>query len=114
MSTNWWDPVSFGRTGLSVSRLAIASSYGVGGRDLERARERGINFFFWGLRRTDQFAEGLRPIIAGAKRDQTCVAIQSYSRSALLMKPSVERALRGLKTDYVDMLVLGWWSDLPP
>src|SRR5262245_8721499 len=79
------DKVVFGRTGLALSRLAVGSSYGIGGSDLERAFERGINFFFWGLRRTDRFAEGLRTLVR-SRRDDLVLAIQSYSRSASLMR----------------------------
>ncbi len=107
------DKVTFGRTGLSVSRLAIGSSYGVGGADLERAYERGVNFMFWGLRRREGFAEGVRSI-ARKDREGLVIAIQSYSRSALLMKVFVESALRRLAVDHVDLLTLGWWNDAPP
>ena len=113
MANDLWKKVLFGRTGLSVSRLALGSSYGVGGADLERAFERGINFMFWGLRRTSHFAAGVRAV---AKKDRAglVVGIQSYSRSALLMRVFVERALRQLKLDHVDLLTLGWWNDPPP
>ncbi len=113
MTSSLWNQVDFGRSGLSVSRLAIGSSYGVGGSDLERARERGVNFFFWGLRRTDRFAGGIRSI-ARTRREELCIAIQTYSRSALLVRPSVELALRKLRLDYVDVLTLSWWNDVPP
>ncbi|MBK7585611.1 MAG: aldo/keto reductase [Myxococcales bacterium] len=113
MTASLWDATTFGRSGLSVSRLAVGSSYGVGGADLERARERGINFFFWGLRRTDAFADGLHRVCR-TRREELCVAVQTYSRSALLIRPSVELALRKLKLDYVDLLTLSWWSDMPP
>jgi len=113
MTASLWDKVTFGRTGLSVSRLAIGSSYGVGGKDLERARERGVSFYFWGLRRTRTFAEGLRSITR-TRREELCIAIQSYSRSALLVRPSVELALRRLRLEYVDVLTLGWWNAVPP
>lgn len=113
MTTSPAERVDFGRTGLSVGRLAIGSSYGIGGKDLERAYDRGINFFFWGLRRTGRFAEGVRAV-AAKDRESACIAIQTYSRSALLVRPWVEKALRGLKTDYVDILTLSWWSDMPP
>jgi len=108
-----WDNVVFGRTGLSVSRLSIGSSYGIGGADLERAFERGVNFFFFGLRRRDHFAAGVRAL-APRHRERMVIAIQSYSRSALLMKPSVHAALRALRVDCVDLLGLGWWNDVPP
>lgn len=107
------DKVTFGRTGLSVSRLAIGSSYGVGGADLERAFERGVNFMFWGLRRTATFAAGVKSI-ARKDREGLVLAIQSYSRSALLMRLSVESALRRLGLDHVDLLTLGWWNERPP
>lgn len=113
MTASLWDQVTFGRTGLRVSRLGIGSSYGVGAADLERAFERGVNFMFWGLRRRKQFAEGVRRI-AGKRREDVVIAIQSYSRSALLMRPSVDLALRTLKIDHVDLLTLGWWNDPPP
>lgn len=107
-----WDKVTFGRTGLRVSRLAIGSSYGIGGADLERAFERGINFLFYGLKRTEPFARGVRALLP--HRDELVIAIQSYSRSGLLMRASVDSALRKLGTDHVDLLGLGWWNDAPP
>jgi aryl-alcohol dehydrogenase-like predicted oxidoreductase len=108
-----WNKVPFGRTGLAVSRIAIGSSYGVGGADLARAFERGVNFMFYGLRRTAPFAQGLRPLVR-AHRDDLVIAVQSYSRSALLVRPSVELALRKLGVDHADLLGLGWWNDAPP
>jgi aryl-alcohol dehydrogenase-like predicted oxidoreductase len=111
-TTSLRDKVTFGRTGLSVSRLAIGSSYGVGGADLERAFERGVNFLFYGLKRTEPFARGVRAL--ASHRDELVIAIQSYSRSAILMRFSVDSALRKLGTDRVDLLGLGWWNDAPP
>jgi len=107
---------TFARTtfaGIPVSRVAVASSYGVGGRDLERAHERGVDFFFWGLRRRRDFGQGLRRI-AKKDRERVVLAIQSYTRLGFLMSPSVTLALRALGTDYVDVLSLGWWNDMPP
>ncbi len=108
-----WDRVTFGKTGLSVSPLGIGSSYGVGGADLERAHERGINFFFWGLRRRSDYGRGLARI-AARDRSGVVIAAQSYTRVASLMRPSLECVLRSLGTDHVDLLGLGWWDDMPP
>jgi aryl-alcohol dehydrogenase-like predicted oxidoreductase len=112
ITTSLRDKVTFGRTGLRVSRLAIGSSYGIGGADLERAVDQGINFLFFGLKRTDAFARGVRAL--APRRDEIVIAIQSYSRSALLMRLSVDRALRALGVDHVDLLGLGWWNAAPP
>ena len=110
---SWWDPVVLGRSGLRVSRLGLGSSYGVGANDIERAFERGINFLFFGLQRKAGFAEGIRRVCA-KDRDRAVVALQSYSRAASLVGPSVEKALRALKLDRVELLVLGWWNGPPP
>jgi aryl-alcohol dehydrogenase-like predicted oxidoreductase len=110
--TSFRDKVTFGRTDLRVSRIAIGSSYGIGGVHLERALDRGINFFFYGLRRTDAFARGVRAL--AHRREEMVIAIQSYSRSALLVRPSVDIALRKLRIEYADLLGLGWWNEPPP
>jgi aryl-alcohol dehydrogenase-like predicted oxidoreductase len=107
-----WENVTFGNTGLRVSPIGLGSSYGVGGRDVERAYERGINFFFWGLRRRGDFGKGLARL-ASRDREKIVIAAQSYTRVASLMKPSLECVLRSLKTDHVDLLGLGWWDDMP-
>jgi aryl-alcohol dehydrogenase-like predicted oxidoreductase len=105
--------VRFGKTGLSVSRLGIGSSYGVSGADLERAYDRGVNFFFWGALRRRDFGRGVARL-AARDREGVVIAVQSYTRVAALMRPSLECALRTLRTDHVDLLGLGWWNDLPP
>jgi hypothetical protein len=42
------------------------------------------------------------------------IAVPSYTRWPSLMEGSVDRALRTLRTDYVDTLCLAWWSGAPP
>jgi aryl-alcohol dehydrogenase-like predicted oxidoreductase len=42
------------------------------------------------------------------------VAVQSYTRWPSLMEWSVDRALRTIRTDYVDVLCLAWWNGPPP
>jgi aryl-alcohol dehydrogenase-like predicted oxidoreductase len=108
-----WDKVTLGSTGLRVSPLGLGSSYGISARDIERAFDRGINFLFWGLRRTSGFAEAIQTL-ARRRREDVVVAVQSYSRVASLIGPSVEVALRRAKLDHVDVLTLGWWNEPPP
>jgi len=112
MATNW-EKVRFGKTDLRVSPIGLGSSYGLAGTDVERAYERGINFFFWGLRRRADFGRGLARL-ASRDRDGIVIAAQSYTRVASLMGSSLDCVLRSLETDHVDLLGLGWWDDLPP
>lgn len=102
-----------GATGRDVGPIGLGSSYGLSGRDVERAFERGVDFFLWGSIRKDDFGRGLRQV---ARKDRTraTIAIQTYARAAWTMPGSVERALRALDTDCVDILCLAWWNGLPP
>ena len=105
-------PRTLGSTGLKVGAIGLGSSYGVGGKDIERAFDNGVNFFMWGMRRRDGFGEGLRALTRN-HRENTVIALQTYTRVDWMMKPFFESGLRSLKTDYVDLLCLAWWNDVP-
>lgn len=107
-----WSPVRLGRTSLEVVPLGVASAYGLPGREVERAFERGIDFFYWGSIRTADFGAALRRI--GARdRDRIKVVVQSYARWPAALGASLDKALRVLGLDHADVLLLGWWN-LPP
>lgn len=108
-----WTPVRLGRTGLEVVPLGLAASYGIPGKDVERAFERGLNLFYWGTRRTPEFGRALRRI-AGRDRSKVVTVIQSYARAPRLIARSLENALRALGLDHTDVLALGWWNRPPP
>ena len=97
-----------GATGLRVGRLGVAASYGVPTRAVEQAFEHGVNYLYWGSRRTGGFGKAIRNL--SPRRDQLVLVIQSYSRIAALVGPSLERALREVKLDYADILLLGLWN----
>src|SRR5580704_7668407 len=101
-----------GRTGLEVGRLGMASSYGVPSQAVEQAFEQGVNYLYWGTFRRGPFGQALRNL--KPRRDRIVLALQSYSRIAALMSPSVEIALRKLGFEYADVLLLGLWDHMPP
>lgn len=101
-----------GRTGIEVGRLGLAASYGAPATVVERAYEHGVNYFYWGSFRRGGFGDGLRAL--ASKRDRFLLVTQSYSRLASLIGPSLEHALRTLRFDYTDVLLLGLWNGPPP
>jgi aryl-alcohol dehydrogenase-like predicted oxidoreductase len=106
------DPVMLGRTGLTVGRLGIGSSYGVPASAIEEAFERGLNYLYWGSFRREGMMRAIHNL-APRHRDRLVIAVQSYSRWVGLLNVSVRRALKSLKIDYADVLVLGLHNEPP-
>ncbi len=104
---------TLGRTGLSVSRLGLASGYGVPEKAVEKAfHEYGINYFFWSTPRKEGMQHGLQRLIRG-NREKIVIGLQSYDHSGFLAGGSVERGLKELGADYIDILFLGWHNSRP-
>jgi aryl-alcohol dehydrogenase-like predicted oxidoreductase len=101
-----------GRTGLDVGRLGISASYGVPGSAVEQAFEQGVNYIYWGSMRRADFGSAIRNL--ARERERMVLVIQSYSRLAGLVAWSLERALRQLRLDYCDVLLLGMWNKPVP
>ncbi len=108
-----WERVPLGATGLRVTPLGLGASYGLETRDVERALDRGINYIYWGAYRRPSFARAVRNL-RPSRRDDRVLVVQTYSRLSRLMRGSLERALRALGTDHVEVLLLGWWNQAPP
>jgi len=106
------DSIPLGQTGLSVSRLGIGSSWVGSERFIEEAVEQGINYLYWGSIRRPAFGRAIRNV-ARRNRAGIVLTVQSYSRVAALMAPSVEIALRRAGVEYFDFLLLGMWNQPP-
>src|SRR5436190_3900351 len=100
-----FEPRILGHSGLQVGPIGLAASYGCPADCVERAFDLGVNYSYWGSMRRGAFAQGLLHL--GDRRDRYHLVIQSYSRIAALIPWSIERALRNLRTDYADVLLLG-------
>ncbi|MCL5006513.1 MAG: aldo/keto reductase [Acidobacteria bacterium] len=114
-----WARVKLGSTNLEVVPLGLAASYGIEGKEAERAFNRGLNLFYWGALRApvfprpSDFGRALKRI-AHCDREKVVTVIQSYARSPRRMTLSIEKGLRELHLDYTDVLLLGWWNLTPP
>ncbi len=106
-------PVTLGRTGLTVSRLGIASGYGAPAEAVEKAyHEYGLNYFYWSTPRSSKMGNGLRNLVK-TDRENIFIALQSYDHSGILTPRAVNKGLKSLKTDYADILLLGWYNYYP-
>jgi aryl-alcohol dehydrogenase-like predicted oxidoreductase len=103
---------TLGRTGLQVSRIGLAGGYKVPARAVEKAfSEHGINYFYWETRKAGM-GEAIRTLGA-ANRENIVVAIQTYDHLGIWLRRSVEKALRELRTEKADVLLLGWFNRSP-
>ena len=108
---NLREKTTLGRTGLRTSRLGLAP--GVETRDVERAFEQGVNYLYWGSLRKPAFGQGIANL-APKHRGEMIVVVQSYTRAGWMMEGSLDRALKKLRIEYADFLLLGWWQSEPP
>lgn len=104
---------TLGRTGLEVSRLCIATSYGVPGDAVERAvGEHGLNFFHLTVMRKYKALAAVRGLLQEGREDRV-VALHSYDHSGLLLRSTVHKWLGRLGIDHADVLILGWYNSRP-
>ncbi|NQU11629.1 aldo/keto reductase [bacterium] len=113
MTTDFREPRVLGRSGLRAGRLGFGSSYGAPVAAYREAFERGANYFYWGSVRRAGMAEAIRQL-APQRRDRLVVVVQSYSRRGTLLRWTVKSALRRLRLEQADVLLLGWHNQFPP
>jgi aryl-alcohol dehydrogenase-like predicted oxidoreductase len=111
-SASFEEHTTLGRTGLQISRIGLAGGYGVPATAVEKAfHEFGINYFYW-VSRKPGMRDALREL-AKKGRESLVIAVQSYDHGGFFLRRSVEKALRELGTDYIDILFLGWFNKMP-
>lgn len=110
--TDFRTPIPLGQTGLEVSRLGIGSSFTGDSAFIEEAVDQGINYLYWGSIRRPAFGRAIKNL-ARRNREALVLTVQSYTRVASLMAPSIEIALRRAGIEYFDFLLLGMWNKPP-
>jgi aryl-alcohol dehydrogenase-like predicted oxidoreductase len=106
-----------GATGVAVSRIGISSSFGADERVFSAAFERGCNYFTWGTfirGRSRSFVDFFRNTITFDRRQDIVVGLLSYSHLKLWSNYFLHTALRRLGTEYIDVLLLGYYPKRPP
>jgi aryl-alcohol dehydrogenase-like predicted oxidoreductase len=110
------EKITLGRTGLRVGRLGISSSYGAPAEAYEEAFERGCNYFNMGSfikGRSKEMIKAIKNITAKGKRDELVVAMYDYTHSPLIRQNHFKKGLRKMGLEYVDELLLGYYSRQP-
>lgn len=103
-----------GRTGLPVSRLGLAGGYGVPAAAVEKAfHEHGINYFLWSTPRKAGMRKGLRNLVKD-NREKIIIVLQTYDHIGFTVKRSMQKGLKSLGIDYIDVALLGWYNWHPP
>lgn len=113
MSENFHEKRTLGRTGFKIGRLGISASYGAPTEAFEEAFDRGVNYFYWGSRRTAAMGEAIRRIVARGRREEMVLVLQSYARYGGVLRSFFLKGLRKLGVDSADVLLLGWHNGLP-
>ena len=106
-----------GSSGIEVARIGISSSFGAEAEVYGAALERGCNYFTWGTfikGRSGPFRTFVKQMVADGRRDQLVIGLLSYSHSALFGDRFLKSALSQMGTDYIDGLILGYYSKRPP
>jgi len=103
---NFKERIPFGRTGLMVSRIGLASGYGVPTAAVEKAfHEYGVNYFYLSLLKRDRMARAIRNL-APRHRDELCIVLARPTRGGYFLQSSVDRWLRKLKIEQIDGVIL--------
>jgi aryl-alcohol dehydrogenase-like predicted oxidoreductase len=99
---------TLGRTGLEVSRLGLAGSYGIDAAGVERAfHELGVTYFFV-TPRMDGMVEGLRTLFRQGHRDRVVVASGANVPFGWSVRREWDRCARALGVERIDVFQLFW------
>lgn len=97
---------TLGRTGRRVFRLGLSGSYWPGERALRAGIEAGMNYLFW-YYWDRQMTRVLREVLA-ADRERYIVATGAGNLGPWLVRRAIDKCLRRLRTDYIDVFQILW------
>ncbi len=89
-----------------VFRMGIAGNYGMNSSDVEWAADQGANYWVWGAS-FKKVTAGIKQVIR-KDRENNVVALLGWGFFGWQVRQSIEKALRKLNTDYLDVFKLGW------
>jgi aryl-alcohol dehydrogenase-like predicted oxidoreductase len=87
-------------------RMGVAGNYGIDSDDIRWAADHGANYWVWG-RGFGKVTNGIKDVIH-RNRENHLVSMLGWAYLGRQVRRGVERALRKLGTDYLDVFKLGW------
>ncbi len=105
--------VTLGRTGLSVSPLAVSGGYGIDDKSLLMAFDRGVNYWYHGSLLRSGMTSAIKQVVQAGKRDELVLVLQSYARWPWFLERGIVKSLRLLGVDRCEVLLLGWYNSAP-
>ena len=98
--------VPFGMTGLMVSRIGLASGFGAPTTAIEKAfHEYGVNYFWLSFLKRGHMVRAIRNL-APKHRDELRIKLACSIFGSFFLQSFVERWLKKLKIEQVDLVVL--------
>lgn len=108
---------TLGKTDIEISNIGISSSFGAEQAVYHEAYERGCNYFTWGTfikGRSAPFKSFVHQMTAAGKRQELVIGLLSYSHTRILGDMFLRLAIKQLGCEYIDGLILGYFSKRPP
>jgi aryl-alcohol dehydrogenase-like predicted oxidoreductase len=90
----------------TVFRMGVAGNYGIDSEDVRWAADHGANYWVWG-RSYGKVTDGIRDVIRH-DREKHVVSLLGWGYVGWQVRRGIEKALRKLDTDYLDVFKLGW------
>ncbi len=111
-----FNQIQLADTGLKSARLGLGTAYGIKAKDIIWAFENGINYIFWGSIRRSSVPKAIKAL-GTANRDKLIIAAASYGHKIIkqpqIVRFALERALKRLKIDYLDIFQISWITQKP-
>jgi len=93
--------------GKRVFRLGLSSSYGLDEQGARTALERGLNYIFW-TPTAKKLTRALRQVLPREREQLVITGGPSFGYFAGSVRRALERALKALALDYLDVFQLYW------
>jgi aryl-alcohol dehydrogenase-like predicted oxidoreductase len=93
-----------GKTGIHVAPLGISGAHDLPASQLARARDAGVNLFFWEpeYRSLESF------VTTAARKEDLVLTCGTYEADAKTIERDIDRALRRLRIDTIGVMLLFW------